>query len=79
MNYYNEDDHEEVSKKIQKIKNMRWIVSYDNVPEIRKLYKNFRSKEYVLTHTAYEVKKGKEILFFSGNLIVPKIKNPVLA
>jgi DNA adenine methylase len=73
MNYYDKDDHNEIGRKIQKIKNMRWIVSYDNVPEIRKLYKSFRKKEYELTHIAYEVRRGKEILFFSNSLIVPNI------
>ena len=77
MNYYNKDDHEEISRKIQKIKNMRWIVSYDNVPEIRWLYRNFKKKEYELTHTVYEVRKGKEILFFADDLIIPKTQDPV--
>jgi len=77
MNYYKEDDHEEISRKIQKIKNVRWIVSYDNVLKTRELYKNFRRKEYTLTHTAYKIREGKEILFFSNNLIIPRVKNPV--
>ena len=39
MNYYNHDDHEEIRKMIKKIKNAEWIVSYDNVKEIRNIYK----------------------------------------
>jgi len=78
MNYYNEYDHEEISRKIQKIKNMRWIVSYDNVPEIRKLYKNFRKKEYSLPYNAHTIKTGKEVLFFSRNLLIPVTGDPVL-
>jgi len=78
MNHYNENDHGEISRKIQKIKNMRWIVSYDNVPEIRRLYKNFRRKWYMLMHTAYKIREGKEILFFSDKLVIPRVKNPLL-
>lgn len=77
MSYYKKNDHKEVSNKIQKIKNMRWIVSYDNVPETRELYENFRRREYALTHTVYKVREGKEILFFSNNLSVPRIYNPI--
>jgi len=77
FNHYKGDDHKIVSKKIQKIKNARWIVSYDNVPEIKKLYASTRKKEYTLAYTAYEFRKGKEILFFSNNLIIPRVKNPV--
>lgn len=76
MNHYRQRDHEEVSKEIQKIKNARWIVSYDNLREIRKLYKDVKKKEYTLLHTANKIKTGKEILFFSNNLIVPRIYNP---
>ena len=75
MNYYNRNDHEEISRKIQEIKNMRWIVSYDNVPEIRRLYKNFKRKEYTLTYTAYQIREGKEILFFSDKLVIPRAKD----
>lgn len=78
MNYYNKDDHEKVSEEIKKIRNARCIVSYDNVPEIKKLYLNLKKREYTVKHTAYEIREGKEILFFSNNLIVPKTNNPIL-
>jgi len=77
MSYYKNDDHQKVSKEIQKIKNAKWIVSYDNTPEIKKLYIASAKKEYAFSHTANEIKEGKEVLFFSSNLIVPKVENPV--
>jgi DNA adenine methylase len=77
LNYYKSDDHRVINKKIQKIKKAQWVVSYDNVPEIKKLYAKVRRKEYTLAHTAYKYRKGKEMLFFSNNLIIPRVKNPV--
>ena len=77
MNFYKEDDHKKVSEEIKKIKNVKWIVSYDNVSKIKKLYSDFKKKEYTLSHVAYKIREGKEVLFFSHNLIIPKIKNPV--
>lgn len=77
MNHYKYDDHKIVSEEIQKIQNARWIVSYDNVYKIKRLYTNIRKKAYSLTHTAYKVRKGKEVLFFSNNLCIPKVKSPV--
>jgi DNA adenine methylase len=73
LNAYEPDDHKVVSERIKKIKNARWIVSYDNVPEIRSLYKseNIKSKTYLLTHSAYKSREGKEILFFNKSLRVP--------
>lgn len=77
MSHYKHNDHKEVSEKIQKIKNTKWIVSYDNTPEIRKLYSKSKNKKYTLFHTAYEIREGKEILFNSDGLIMPKIPQPI--
>ena len=68
-NFYTYNDHLEISKLVCKMKT-KWIVSYDNVPEIRNLYKNFYSKKFKLSYSAGDVKKGNEIMFFSK-----KIKN----
>lgn len=75
MNAYDSSDHEKVSKKIKEIKNARWIVSYDDVPQINFLYKDRGIKKihYFLNHSAYKQKKGEEVLFCSSNIgYVPK-------
>ncbi len=77
LSYYGGNDHKKVSEQIKKIKSARWIISYDNVSEIKKLYHNLRKKEYILTHTAYNIRKGEEILFFSDSLTIPKINDPI--
>ena len=79
LNHYKDADHREVSERIQEIRGLRWIVSYDNVPEIQELYEGRPRKEYSFSHTAYETRVGNEILFFSDNLITPDIEdyNPV--
>lgn len=38
MNHYKYNQHKEVSEVIKQIKNINWIVSYDNTPEIEKIY-----------------------------------------
>ncbi len=76
MNHYDYSDHEDVSRAIQKIKNARWIVSYDAVKEIKNLYKDCKKIQYPLRHTAQTSRIGKEVLFFSSDLIVPKVVNP---
>ncbi len=79
MNHYEQRNHKMVSDKIKSIKNINWIVSYDNVPEIQELYSNCSRKEYSFKHTAYRSRVGNEILFFSKKLIQPNIKgwNPL--
>ena len=79
MNHYKDENHRLVSEKIKSIKNIRWIVSYDNVPEIKELYSNCDKKEYSFKHTAHSTRIGKEILFFSSGLLKTNLenKNPV--
>jgi len=73
LNHYNDEDHKKVSQEIQKIKNARWIVSYDNTFEIKKLYQKCAKKEYTLFHSAHSNRIGKEILIFSNNLVLPEV------
>lgn len=75
MNHYQDDSHLHVSNKIKSIRNIKWIVSYDNVPEIQKLYSDCSKKEYSFKHTAYNSRVGQEILFFSPTLQQPQIKD----
>jgi DNA adenine methylase len=75
MNHYQDDSHLNVSEKIKSIENIKWIVSYDNVPEIQNLYSDCCKKEYSFKHTAYNSRVGQEILFFSPTLLQPTIKD----
>lgn len=75
MNHYEDKNHKKVSDKIKSIQNIMWIVSYDNVPEIQKLYAECPKKEFSFKHTAYEIREGKEIMFFSENIEHPEIED----
>ena len=75
LNHYKSDDHKAVSDNIKEIKEIKWIVSYDNVPEIINLYSECQMKEFTFKHTAYKVRTGKEVLFFSDSIKQPNIKN----
>ncbi len=79
MNHYEHKHHKTVSEKIKCIKDIHWIVSYDNVQEIKDLYTGYDSKEYSFKHTAHRAKIGREILFFSPNFLKIDLenKNPV--
>lgn len=66
MNAYSHDEHELISRRIRSIRRAKWVVSYDDVPEINKLYDN--GAHYKLRHSARRSKKGGECIFFSDNL-----------
>lgn len=70
LNAYRHNDHATVSKYVLGRK-FTWIVSYDDVPEIRHLYKNVRSRRISLLHTARSAQNGDEVLFFAPTLRIP--------
>ncbi len=70
--HYKSDDHKNVSEKIKDIKDIHWIVSYDDVSQINKFYKGSRTKKHIFRHTARSSRIGKEILFFSQDLSLPR-------
>lgn len=77
LNHYIKSDHKDVAGAISLL-NYKWIVSYDNVPEIQELYKKFRNIEYSLKHTAHSARDGGEVLFFQDGLIIPNLhQNPI--
>ena len=82
MNHYTTNDHKKLALAIGKIKSAKWIVSYDNSQEIKKLYFGYNMMTYNIFHMAYHMKKGVEMLFFSNKLRIPeciqwpKIVNP---
>ncbi|MNK17086.1 D12 class N6 adenine-specific DNA methyltransferase [compost metagenome] len=79
MNHYMDEHHKSVSDKIKEIKNIHWVVSYDDNINIENLYLKLPTKKYSFNHSAGTSKAGKEILFFSEGLCQPSVKdyNPV--
>lgn len=67
-NFYDNGDHKNLSEMILKeMKNRKWIVTYDNVNEIKSLYKTVNSLEFNLQYTLQDKRKASEVMFFSKN------------
>ena len=77
MNHYNYQNHLDVSNAIKEIRGARWIVSYDNTPEIQELYRGLRRIDYSFNHSAGGSREGRETIFFSNNILVDKAIHPV--
>jgi len=76
--YYKPEDHADVAKLIgAKMKSRYWIVSYDNVAAIKKLYSAYRSITYNVGYSARDRYVGKEVMFFSPKLVIPDLVGPV--
>jgi DNA adenine methylase len=68
LNYYQHEDHVMLSKFLRRTANFRWVLSYDNVPEILALYADFPLHQFTLSYTAQDVKNGSELLTHSAGL-----------
>lgn len=76
-NHYGHNDHISISKLVKKQIKQPWIVSYDNTSEITEMYDGCPALSYGISYSAQGRYKGKEIMFFSDNLTVPDVVNPV--
>lgn len=70
-NFYNHDDHVNIRKCLDNISS-KWIVSYDNCPQIRDIYEGYRQYEYELNYSAYYKTKGSEVMIYCDSLITTK-------
>lgn len=68
-NFFNEKDHEILAKYIKdNLSNKSLLISYDNCPQIQKLYSNYKAELMLLNYSVQNKKKGEE-LFFTNNII----------
>lgn len=71
-NTYRHKDHVAIARLLARAR-PPWIVSYDDVAEVRALYRGHRYRRYALAYVARERYEGAEIMFFSKGLIVPSV------
>jgi len=71
LNHYSFDDHLKLSKKISTIM-QKWVVSYDNHPQIRNIYSNYNGRTFSISYSVVNGRTGSEVMFFSKDLSVPE-------
>jgi DNA adenine methylase len=73
LNFYTKSDHEQLSNYIHNFLESNWILSYDNIPEILKLYADKRHLFFDINYSVNKKKLGKEVIFYSDNLNIPTL------
>lgn len=71
--FYLHDDHVQVSQIVRRLKKQKWIVSYDDVPEINRMYSECSAIRYRLSYSAQTREQGGEVMFFSSSLAIPVV------
>jgi DNA adenine methylase len=74
VNHFTPNDHAILAERVSAgLAGEKWIVSYDNVPEIAGIYERYQKLVYGLSYSAQSRYQGSEIMFFSESLVIPPI------
>ncbi|HZF94390.1 MAG TPA: DNA adenine methylase [Allosphingosinicella sp.] len=70
-NFYRHNDHAGIAELLERHREGCWILSYDHVPEICKLYGAFAPTIYKLNYSAGTKSVGEEVIFASDSVRIP--------
>jgi DNA adenine methylase len=73
MNNYGHENHLQLREAVDlRLRNRNWIISYDNVQEIRDIYDGYRMSSFDLKYSLQSKKFGNELLVFSDDILLCK-------
>ena len=72
-NFYRAENHLMIASELERRRKATWLVSYDDVPEIRKAYSSFAPITYLLNYSAGQKSMGSEVIFLSDALKRPRL------
>lgn len=72
MNHYTDSDHEELAYFLQNEARFNWVLSYDDVPQIREMYADSELYRFPLKYTVSKKQIGYELLTHSADLHFPE-------
>ncbi|EJF82620.1 DNA adenine methylase [Candidatus Bartonella washoeensis] len=70
--FYKANDHYNLENIISQHVTAPWLITYDNVEEIKFLYKQYPSIEFSLQYSLQEKRKATELMIFSPKIKVPQ-------
>lgn len=77
-NFFTHDDHQKLHNAIVQLEDYYWITTYDNHPEIAKMYSDVNSYQYQLSYSAQTKRKENELLFTNSHTTIKSFDKVVL-
>jgi len=71
LNYYAHQDHARLATYLMGRRSLRWLLTYDAVPQVETLYSGCHQVEFYLSYSAHTRKEGRELLIHRDDLVVP--------
>jgi DNA adenine methylase len=72
QNHFKHHDHVNLANVVSGVKRHKWIVSYDNVTEIKKIYHRYEQEQFDINYSARDYARGTEVMIFSDDMIKPE-------
>lgn len=73
-NFYEPEDHVRIAQELAQHRNAKWVVSYDDVREIRDVYDTFSPISYSLNYSVGRKTVGSEVIFLSDSISMPGVQ-----
>jgi len=70
LNFYKPEDHADLAEVVRGLRH-HWMVTYDNVPEISKLYRGLPQHTSSLIYYAQIKRRANELMVLSPSLVLP--------
>lgn len=77
-NFYKHDDHAGVAEAVRSLREIPWLVSYDDAGPIHSLYEGVGWLQYSIGYSARERGRGREAMFFSSGMNVPHVSGSMI-
>lgn len=71
MNYFSFQDHERIEKLIREHVECNWLITYDNAPEIMRIYDGYDIRQYDLNYSVAKKRIASELMIFPNDSFCP--------
>ncbi len=71
QNFFTLEDHKQIAQYICQNIHCPWIITYDDVPEIKMIYSNYEQRTFQLNYSAANKGNGTEIMIFKSRNLIP--------
>ena len=73
LNFFNYNDHIRIEKLIGDTVNCDWIITYDDEPEIERIYEKYCIRRIELNYSVAQKRKANELIIFKDSIKVPPL------
>lgn len=74
LNFFDNSDHVRIQKVIKDLVNCDWVITYDDVPEIEKIYSEHVLRRFDLNYSVSVKRKASEIIIFKDCDMIPSVE-----